>query len=116
MVMLEEQDIYTQLGQQISNARKRLKITQDQLAEKVGLSQPTLASYEIGRRKIPIPILLKITDSLGVELEEFFPFMEKKKPGPTSKVDTELAKVKVLPAKQQKIILDLIESVIANTP
>lgn len=116
MIELEEKTIYSKLGHQISTTRKDLNVTQEQLAKKIGLTQPTLASYEIGRRKIPIPMLLKIVDALGVELDDFFPFMDKKKPGPTSKIDSELAKVKVLPPKQQKIVMDLIESIIVNNP
>ncbi|MBI9099532.1 MAG: helix-turn-helix transcriptional regulator [Spirochaetaceae bacterium] len=116
MIVKEEKEIYTDLGQRISNARKELNITQEQLAKIVGLTQPTLASYEIGRRKIPIPIFLEISEALRMDLDSFFPYLERRKRGPVSKVDLELEKVKALPLKQQKIIMDMIESVIRNTP
>lgn len=116
MEVKAEKNIYSELGSQISNARKERNITQEQLAKKVGLTQPTLASYEIGRRKIPIPVLLEVSEALGMDLDSFFPYLERKKPGPVSKIDTELSKVRNLPQKQQKIIMDMIDSVIRNTP
>lgn len=109
-------NIYYELGILISDARKERDITQEQLAKMVGLMQPTLASYEVGRRKIPIPVLLKVSEALGMDLDSFFPYLERKKPDPASKIDVELSKVRALPPKQQKIILDLIDSVIRNTP
>ncbi|MDF1569088.1 MAG: hypothetical protein RQ801_04950 [Spirochaetaceae bacterium] len=65
---------------------------------------------------IPITILLGISDPLIVDSDSVFPYLERRKRGPVSKVDSELAKVKALPPKQQQIILDMIESVIRNNP
>lgn len=112
----EEEDFYKDIGSRISASRRKRNVSQIDLAQKLKIPQSSLACYETGKRRVPISLLFRIAESLNTEIDSFFPPLKKKKPGPISKVDTELAKVKVLPAKQQKIIMDLIESVITNTP
>jgi transcriptional regulator with XRE-family HTH domain len=112
----DETVFYKEVGSRISDTRKERNISQLDLAKKLNIPQSSLACYETGKRRLPASLLFEIAESLNSDVSAFFPVTGKRKPGPTSRVDTELAKVKVLPAKQQKIIIDLIESVIANTP
>lgn len=48
----------------IKELRTRAKVTQKELAEKVGLSQQAIALIENGKRKIDIDLYLKIIDIL----------------------------------------------------
>jgi len=50
-------DFFRNLGQRIAQARKDAGLTQQQLAATLGISQPMLASYEIGRRRLPASML-----------------------------------------------------------
>lgn len=47
-------------GNRIRSLRKKLKMTQKQMAEQLFIDQSTLATYENGTREIPIDILVKL--------------------------------------------------------
>ncbi len=111
----QTRDFFVQLGNKIANARKQAGLTQKQLAQKVGITQPVCASYETGRRGTPIPTLIKIAEVLHIYVEDLLLNKpEKKKRGPIPKIDRELEKVKNLPGKQQKLVLDLIDAFFRN--
>ena len=53
-------------GEQIREARKRLGLTQAQLAERVGLSRPFIALVEQGRRILSPEDLQRVREALGI--------------------------------------------------
>jgi len=53
-------------GDQIREARKRLGLTQAQLAERVGLSRPFIALVEQGRRILSPEDLERVRQALGL--------------------------------------------------
>jgi transcriptional regulator with XRE-family HTH domain len=111
----EEQGFYSQLGQKIAEIRKQINLTQVQLAEMLGLTQPVLANYENGRRKIPVSVLIEIAITLEIPLEDLLPVdLNKKRRGPITKMDKELAKIKHLPVNQQKMVLEVIQSMLKH--
>lgn len=55
------------LGGRISEARKRLGLTQDDLADRAGLSRPTISKIERGVQDVGIVSLHKIARVLEVE-------------------------------------------------
>lgn len=56
------------IGQQIKERRKSLKVTQRQLAELAGIGINTLTKIERGEANPSLGILNKILDTLGLEL------------------------------------------------
>ena len=59
------------ISKKIKALRKTRGITQEQLAEKLGVQRATISNYEIGRRSPHIKDLEKIADALGVSLDYF---------------------------------------------
>lgn len=59
------------ISKKIKALRKTRGLTQEQLAEKLGVQRATISNYEIGRRSPHIKELEKIADVLGVPLEYF---------------------------------------------
>jgi transcriptional regulator with XRE-family HTH domain len=57
------------LGARISAARKDSGITQVQLARTMGVSQQTVASWEVGRRGVPVSNLPLLARTLGLSVE-----------------------------------------------
>ena len=55
--------------QQLRNFRKQAKITQKEMAEKVGIKDTSLSNYETGKRKIPLEIAERICDELDKGLK-----------------------------------------------
>src|SRR3954468_23812421 len=68
----EERAFFVSLGERIASLRKAHNVTQVQLAEALGVSQQTLQSYEVGRRRIPVSALPVVASTLSVSLDELF--------------------------------------------
>lgn len=59
------------LSEKLRELRKKCRLTQAQLAEKLSLSPSTIGMYEQGRRLPDIETLQKIAEFFGVSLEFF---------------------------------------------
>lgn len=61
---------YEKLGQRIRQLRKEKGITQEQLAEKVGMDPRTILEVENGKRENPtLKTLSTISEALGTDLQ-----------------------------------------------
>lgn len=58
-------------GARIKQARHRMKLSQRELAEQVGVSHTTISNYERGEKKPGSEVLMNIADALGVDLSFF---------------------------------------------
>lgn len=56
-------------GEHIATQRKQLKISQDELAKRVGTSAFIIGRYERGKIKPSIEMAKKIADELGVTVD-----------------------------------------------
>jgi len=57
----------------IAEHRQRRELTQESLAQLVGLSQTMLSLYESGQRDIPVSTLYAIALQLHIPIRELFP-------------------------------------------
>jgi transcriptional regulator with XRE-family HTH domain len=62
------------LGRNIQKVRKEKKLTQEQLAEKLGITLTYMGYFEIGHRVPNLKMLAKIADILGVQVKNLIPF------------------------------------------
>lgn len=62
------------LGARIKELRRRASLSQDQLAEKVGIESKYLSRIEVGKRQPSLDTLEHIADCLHVEMKELFDF------------------------------------------
>ncbi|MBI3806422.1 MAG: helix-turn-helix transcriptional regulator [Nitrospirae bacterium] len=69
-------DIKRAVGQRIKIVRQRSGLTQDQLAEQVGLSPKYISGIERGVENPTMDILIRLAKMLGVEPYDFFLFGE----------------------------------------
>jgi len=58
-----------QILQLIKNRRKGLKLTQKQMARKLGIDQTQYSKYEVGASEISLEKLLKIGGILGLKID-----------------------------------------------
>lgn len=68
-----EQVFYWTLGNAIMRARKAAKLTQVELAARIGLSRPSIANIESGRQAVLAHVLAAIAGALGVETAALLP-------------------------------------------
>ena len=59
-----------EIGDKIKQARVRAEMTQYQLAESAGVSQPAISQIETGRHRLSLETLIKLAKALGIEPAE----------------------------------------------
>ncbi len=64
--------IKSELGQKIRNMRLKRNLTQEELAEKVDISQRTLSGIETGENFVTAETLDKLVEALETTFEEMF--------------------------------------------
>lgn len=107
--------LYSEIGKKISKYRKELKITQLELAQKVGVSQQLITAFENGTRRIPLQTLKEIADVLYLDVRDLLPVKDDKhKPGPSPKVKQQYEKLLELPEREQQLVLDMINTLHAK--
>ncbi len=108
-----ERAFFQELGRRIAELRKSQNITQIQAAEALNVSQQTVNSYEVGRRRIPVSALSPLASLLGVSIEELLGEKQlTNKRGPTPKLQQQLDRVSRLPRSKQKFVMEMIDTVL----
>lgn len=69
---MNEISIETILSENIKSLRKKLGWSQEQLAEKTGVSAPYITQIEVGKRTPSLDIVEKLAIALGVEYKILF--------------------------------------------
>lgn len=86
----------------IRQEREISGLTQDLLAEKIGLSRQTLINYESGKSPVPIDVILKMCEVFGCEAEYLLCASDQR-----NRVNTDLCRATRLSEKAVENILDL---------
>ena len=113
----DEKDYFKVLGNRVAQLRRDHALTQVQLAEALGISQQMVASYEVGRRRIPVSMLQALAKALSVEVDALLGDDSAKaraKRGPVPTLARHMERISALPKTQQKFVLQVIESVLAQ--
>jgi transcriptional regulator with XRE-family HTH domain len=111
----DESAFFRQLGIRIAERRKAQDLTQAQLGERIGIAQQQIASFEIGRRRIPVSVLPVLAKTLGTSIEALIndtPPAGKR--GPAPKLQQQLEQLSRLPKDKQRLVSQVIESVLAQ--
>jgi transcriptional regulator with XRE-family HTH domain len=63
-------EVDKQLGARIRVVRASAGLTQERLAERLGVETLSVSRFETGRRGVSIPTLFRIADALGVKVQD----------------------------------------------
>jgi len=115
-ISASERAFFERLGARVAELRKEQNITQVEMAHTLGVSQQTINSYEVGRRRIPVSALPTLARSLGVSLEELLgdDAGAAKKRGPVPKLQQQIERIQQLPRTQQRFVMQMLDTVIAQ--
>lgn len=106
------------LGQRIALLRKERRIPQVKFSADLGIAQQTLSNYEGGQLRCPVELLLKMSDLLGVSLEELItgqPSTQRAgKRGPISRLQQQLSAIEAMPRAKQKFVSEVLDTLIAQ--
>jgi transcriptional regulator with XRE-family HTH domain len=115
-----ERDFFVELGARIAALRKARNITQVQLAQKLGISQQTLQSYECGRRRVPVSAMPAVAQHLEVSLDELFDAPSQTatkraaaKRGPAPKWQQQMEQIATLPRAKQQVVMQMLDGLLA---
>lgn len=61
---------YRKIGQRIRNYRKSRQLSQEELAEQVGISVTHMSHIETGNTKLSLPVFVKIAEALYIQTDE----------------------------------------------
>lgn len=115
----DERTFFIALGQRIAVKRKTQDITLVDLAERLGISQKTMNSFETGRRRLPVSLLPLIAQTLETKLDALVthdaaPAMAApRKRGPQKKIRQQLELIESPPLAKQRAIAQMLDSVLA---
>lgn len=111
-----EKDYFKVLGSRVAQLRHARSLTQVQLAEALGISQQVVASYEVGRRRIPVSMLQSLAQALSVDIDGLLGDAAKAraKRGPAPVLARHMERISALPKTQQKLVIQVLESVLAQ--
>lgn len=76
--MIDEERLYKALGAQLRKLRDGAsgtsgRLTQADLANMVGLERTSITNIEKGNQKVPLHVLYKICEALGVSVDQVLP-------------------------------------------
>ena len=116
VITQDEKDYCKMLGTRVAQLRKDQALTQVQLAEALGISQQTVASYEVGRRGIPVSMLQALAQALSVDIDGLLGDAAKAraKRGPAPVLARHMERISSLPKTQQKFVIQVLDSVLAQ--
>lgn len=111
----DEKKFFRDLGTRIAELRKEQNLTQQQLAELMGMSQQSIASWEVGRLRIAVSMLPQLARTLGVSVEALIGEEEKPaKRGPTPKLQQQMERISQLPRTKQRFVMEMLDTVLAQ--
>ena len=93
-----------------------------QLADALGLSQPQLAFYELGKRRVPVSMLPGLAKVLGISIEALIADNaaaqvaatppRRTRRGPVSRLEQQLDAIAKLPKARQKFVSEMLDNVL----
>lgn len=107
----------TELGNRIQEERKKLGLTQAQLAEKIGVSHTQMARYEIKGVQPPADVLKSLADLFSTSID-YLVRGDKTEQAEESLKDSEILtqfkKLDQLPEEEKKSILKVLNALIRD--
>lgn len=98
------------LGAHLARLRKERGMTQIELADKLGVSQPVVSDYERGTLRLHGQLIVKLTDILGVPAEELLGLEKRRANGtPNRRLLRRIQEIEQLPRRDQQALLRTID-------
>ncbi|MBR2045338.1 MAG: helix-turn-helix transcriptional regulator [Agathobacter sp.] len=99
---------YYEIGQRIRKFRKACNLSQEELAEKVGISTTHMSHIETGNTKLSLSVFVDIANALSVQTDELlYDFPRNSKHNMKEKIDEILDSCTL---KEAYILLDIIKA------
>ena len=112
---MRDEEFFSTLGTRIAELRQQAELSQQQLADALGLKQQTWATYESATRRLPSSLLIPLCETLNVSVEELLGIQQAKgKRGPVPKIQKQFNAIGELPKSKQTHIARVIDALLAQ--
>ena len=105
-------------GKRLAAARERRGLSQQELADKLGMTRSMIAYYESRAKNPTLEFIEKAADLLKVSVSDLIGRADarapRKRPGPPPKLERQLEEVRKLPRAKQKFLTELLDSVLGR--
>jgi len=110
-----EQALFKALGSRIASLRQEAGLSQQAVADELGIPQQTYANYEVARARLPVSTLLQLGRVFGVSMDELLGLRSGRgKRGPAPKFQKQLERVAQLPRARQRVVIQMLDGVLAQ--
>jgi transcriptional regulator with XRE-family HTH domain len=110
-----DEQFFKALGARIAELRKEHGLSQQALADEIGVAQQTLAHYEVGRARMPVSLLPQLAKFFGVGVDDLLGLRgAASKRGPAPKLQQHMERISRLPKPQQRFVMQMLETVLAQ--
>lgn len=110
-----DEAFFKALGARIAELRKEQGLSQQALADALGLPQQTFAHYEVGRARMPVSLVPELAKVFGVAADELLGLRNGSgKRGPAPKFQKQLERIALLPRARQQVVMDMLDGVLAQ--
>lgn len=117
LMAADEKEFFAALGLRIAQLRKAQSLTQQQLAEQLGIAQQTLAHYEGARLRVPASMLPQLAQIFGMAIDTLVgqPVASTRGTrGRVSALHQQMELIEQLPKPKQKFVLQMLQTVLAQ--
>lgn len=110
-----DEAFFKALGARVAELRREQGLSQQALADALGLPQQTFAHYEVGRARMPVSLLPELAKIFGVAADELLGLRNGNgKRGPAPKFQKQLERIAQLPRARQLVVMDMLDGVLAQ--
>lgn len=110
-----DQRFFKAMGARIAQARKAQGLTQQEVADQLGIAQQTYAHYEVGDIRFPASTLPLLAQVIGLTSEELLGQEKPKgRPGPTPRLQQQIDRISHLPKTKQHVVMEMLDAFIAQ--
>ncbi len=115
---MDDREFFVGLGQRIAQLRHERGWTQQELAEKLGVAQQTLAHYEVARIRVPASTLPLLATLFATPIDTLVGHTQHAqrtgKRGPASQLQRSIERISELPKPKQRFVMEMLETVLAQ--
>ena len=110
-----DEPFFKALGARVAELRKEQGLSQQALADQLGIPQQTYANYEVARARVPASMLPQLARIFGVGVDELLGLRNGTgKRGPAPKFQKQLERIAQLPRTQQRVVIQMLDGVLAQ--
>jgi transcriptional regulator with XRE-family HTH domain len=109
---LHHLDSDNNVGKNMATIRKSHGLSQNDLANKIGITQSLLSSYETGRLSVPIEIVIQVSKALKIDSNEILGLSKEKNNNILAdlKITNRMRKIQKLPSNKRKPLFEMIDA------